>query len=159
MSLKDLKKPDPKEDLKDEDSDLNDRLPGKLNDSYDDEHSRRTPSRKGDTRNDEEDDGAYDSPDDDISRGDRTVKSGNSAKGTGRKSGKGNVRRTTEIEDKSGTEEHKEHDNLLERQPGETEMKYTPYAFNPITAETDAKEFDLKTKARFGFFDKMFKAC
>lgn len=160
MSLKDLKKPELKEDLKEEDSDLNDRVPGKLNDSYDDEYSRRTPSRRADTKNDEEENDAYDSHDDDyISRGDRTEKSGITEKGTGRKSRKADAKRATQNEDKSGTEEHREQDNLLDRKPGETEMKYTPFEFNPITAETDAKEFDLKSNTRFGFFDKMLKAC
>jgi hypothetical protein len=163
MSEKDVKKTDLKEDVKDgDDSDLNDRLPGKINNPFDDDKDKdknRSPSsRRGDSDNDdfEEDDRAYISPDEeDISRGGRNEKSGDTEKGTGR--------RVTGNDDRSGDQEHREEDkeeeNLIERGQLDSEIKYTPYEFKPINTEADAKDFDLKTNPRFGFMEQMYKAC
>jgi hypothetical protein len=164
MSEKDVKKTDPKEELKDGD-DLNDRALGKVNNPFDedkdkDKDKNRSPSsRRRDSDDDdefEEDDRAYISPDEeDISRGGRNEKSGDTEKGTGR--------RATGNDDRSGDQEHKEEDkeedNLIERGQLDSEIKYTPYEFKPINTEADAKDFDLKTNPRFGFMEQMYKAC
>jgi hypothetical protein len=152
MSEKDVKKTDPKEDVKDKnDSDFNDRALGKVNNAFDDgKDINLNPSPFG-RRGGSDDDDDFE---EDISRGDRNEKSGDTEKGTGRRA-TGNDERSA---DREHIEEDKDEENLIERGL-DSEIKYTPYVFKSINTEADAKDFDLKTNPRFGFMEQMYKAC
>ena len=129
--------PKPKEDKKEEESDLNDRI---------DDSIEERDNRRGDS-DFEEDEDAFRSDEEDHKTPSRD---------TGRRNPPPPDSR--EDDDPSGTLRSNEGDGLIERQPGEPDEKYNPVQFKPITSEADPKDFDLKANNRFGFMERMAKA-